>query len=175
MKRILVVEDNDDNMLLVRFMLEETGYEVIEARDGAEGVALAVQEKPDLVIMDIQLPDIDGLEATRRIRNLECGLRNKIEEGPYSESEIPGPDLADQDDVMEKEVWEASKSNGISKSTRARAGRNLKSQIKKIPIVALTSFAMAGDREKTLAAGCTGYIEKPINPDTFMEEIEKYL
>ncbi len=109
------------------------------------------------------------------IWNAEGGLRNKIEEGPYSESAIPGPDLADQDDVMEKEVWEASKSNGISKSTRARAGRNLKSQIKKIPIIALISYAMVGDMEKALEAGCTVYIEKPINPDTFIAEMEKYL
>jgi len=119
MKRILVVEDNEDNMRLVSFILKKHGLEVIEARDGAEGVALAVQEKPDLVIMDIQLPDMDGLEATKRIR--------------------------------------ASEADGD------------------IPIIALTSYAMAGDRERALAAGCTGYIEKPINPDTFITEIEKYL
>ena len=119
MKRILVVEDNETNMYLIRFMLEKSGYEVIEAREGAVGVELAVKEKPDLVIMDIQLPDIDGLEATKRIRASE----------------------ADSD----------------------------------IPIIAITSFAMAGDKERALAAGCTGYIEKPINPDTFITEIEKYL
>ncbi len=119
MKRILVVEDNEDNMRLVRFILEETGYEVIEAREGAVGVELAIKEKPDLILMDIQLPDIDGLEATKRIR--------------------------------------ASEADG------------------EIPIIALTSFAMAGDRERALAAGCTGYIEKPIDPDTFIAEIEKYL
>ena len=119
MKKVLVVEDNEDNLLLFRFMLEESGYEVIEARDGAKGVALALQEKPDLIVMDIQLPDIDGLEATKRIRASE----------------------ADSD----------------------------------IPIIALTSFAMAGDREKALAAGCNGYITKPINPETFIAELEKYL
>ena len=119
MKRILVVEDNEDNMRLVRFILKKSGYEVIEARDGAEGVALAVQGKPDLVIMDIQLPDMDGLEATKRIRASE----------------------ADSD----------------------------------IPIIALTSYAMPGDREKALAAGCNGYITKPIDVETFMVEIEKYL
>ncbi len=119
MKRILVVEDNETNMYLIRFMLEKNGYEVIEAREGAVGVELAIKEKPDLIIMDIQLPDIDGLEATKRIRASE----------------------ADSD----------------------------------IPIIALTSFAMAGDRERALAAGCTGYIEKPINPDTFIAEIEKFL
>jgi two-component system cell cycle response regulator DivK len=118
MKKILVVEDNEANIYLIRFILSSVGYEVLEARSGEEGVERARKEKPDLVIMDIQLPGIDGLEATRRIRA----------------SEIDG----------------------------------------KIPIVALTSYAMVGDREKALAAGCTGYIEKPINPETFIAEIEKY-
>ena len=67
MKRILVVEDNDTNMYLIKFILEKSGYEVIEAREGAAGVELAVKEKPDLILMDVQLPDIDGLEATNRI------------------------------------------------------------------------------------------------------------
>jgi len=119
MKRILVIEDDETNMYLIGFILRKNGYEVIEARTGEEGVELVIREKPDLVLMDIQLPDIDGLEATKRIR----------------ESEADG----------------------------------------KIPIIALTSYAMTGDREKALAAGCTGYIEKPINPDTFIGEIEKYL
>ena len=119
MKRILVIEDNETNLYLIRFMLEKGGYEVIEAREGAVGVELAGKEKPDLILMDIQLPDIDGLEATKRIRASEADAE--------------------------------------------------------IPIVALTSFAMAGDRERALAAGCTNYIEKPINPDTFIAEIEKYL
>ncbi len=117
-KRVLVIEDNGTNLYLIRFMLEKSGYEVIEAREGATGVELAGKEKPDLILMDIQLPDIDGLEATKRIRASE----------------------ADSD----------------------------------IPIIALTSYAMAGDRERALGAGCTGYIEKPINPETFMTEIEKY-
>ncbi len=119
MKKILVVEDNETNLYLIKFILEKSGYEVIEAGEGAVGVELAVKEKPDLILMDIQLPDIDGLEATKRIRA----------------SEIDGD----------------------------------------IPIIALTSFAMVGDREKALAAGCTGYIEKPINPETFIAEIEKFL
>jgi len=119
MKKILVVEDNEKNMYLVSFILKKKGHEVIETKSGGEGVELAIKEKLDLILMDIQLPGIDGLEATRRIRN--------------------------------------SKANG------------------KIPIIALTSYAMVGDRERALKAGCTGYIEKPINPETFIAEIEGYL
>jgi len=119
MKRILVVEDNETNFYLISFILEKKGYEVIQAKSGEEGVEVAIKEKPDLILMDIQLPGIDGMEATRRIRN--------------------------------------SKANS------------------KVPIVALTSYAMAGDKEKALAAGCTGYIKKPINPETFIAEIEGYL
>ena len=119
MKRILVVEDNETNMYLISFILRENNYEIIEAGSGEQGVELAIKEKPDLVLMDIQLPGIDGLEATKRIR----------------ESEADG----------------------------------------EIPIVALTSYAMVGDREKALNSGCDGYIEKPINPETFVAEMEKYL
>lgn len=119
MKKILVVEDNEINMYLSCRILKSSGYEVIEARSGEEGVELAIKEKPDLIIMDIQLPGIDGLETTKRIR----------------ETEADG----------------------------------------EIPIIALTSYAMAGDRKKALKAGCTGYIEKPINPETFMGEIKKFL
>ncbi len=119
MKKVLVIEDNEANLYLIRFILEENGFEVIEARTGADGVEKAIKEKPDLILMDIQLPDINGLEVTRRIR--------------------------------------ASEANSD------------------ISIIAVTSYAMTGDREKSRAAGCTGYIEKPINPEIFMTDIEKYL
>ena len=119
MKKILIVEDNEQNLYLMQFMLEKNGYEVVIARNGEEGLVLALQERPDLILMDIQLPGIDGLEVTRRIR-----------------------------------VSEADGS---------------------IPIVAVTSFAMTGDRENALNAGCNGYIEKPINPETFLNEIKKYI
>ncbi|MDD1743790.1 MAG: response regulator [Methanomassiliicoccales archaeon] len=119
MKRILVVEDNQANMYLVEFILTHTGYEVLKAENGEDGVALALKERPDLILMDIQLPGIDGLEATRRIRA----------------SEVDG----------------------------------------NVPIVALTSYAMTGDRERAEAAGCDGYIEKPIDPETFVGRIVTYL
>jgi CheY-like chemotaxis protein len=119
MKRVLVVEDNKTNRYMIAFLLEKSGYTVIVARDGETGVDLAIKEKPDLIIMDIQLPNINGLEAIRRIR--------------------------------------ASEADG------------------NIPIIVLTSYAMAGDKGKALEAGCTGYIEKPIKPETFMDQIERYL
>lgn len=119
MKRILVVEDNETNMYLVCYILRKNNLEVIEARSGEEGVMLAIREKPDLILMDIQLPGIDGVEATKRITESEEAC--------------------------------------------------------KIPIVAFTSYAMTGDKERLCSAGCSGYLEKPINPETFMTYIEKYL
>ena len=117
MSTVLVVEDNANNLYLIRYILEKKRYTVISAMTGIEGLNKALNEKVDLIVMDIQLPDIDGLEITRRIR---------------------------------------------------AAGN-------KIPIVALTSYAMAGDKAKSLEAGCTGYLSKPINPETIVAELEKYL
>jgi len=118
-KRILVVEDNEQNLYLATFLLEKNGYEVITAEDGLEAIEKARTEKPDLILMDMQLPEMDGFEATRRI----------------------------------KSVAETSH----------------------IPIVAVTSYAMVGDKEKALGVGCAGYIEKPFMPETFVSEVEKYL
>ena len=119
MKKILVVEDNEQNVYLISFILTNGGYEVITATTGEEGVELAIKEKPDLIVMDMGLTGIDGMEATKRIR----------------ESEADG----------------------------------------KVPIIATTSHVMPGEKETILSHGCTGYIEKPINPDTFLSEIEKHL
>ena len=119
MNRVLVVEDNPNNMKLINMVLKRHGYETIGAVTGKEGVEKAGTEKPDMILMDIMLPDIDGLETTRRIRRIES--------------------------------------------------------LEKIPIIAITSYAMAGDREKILQAGCNGYFEKPINPLTIMNDIEKII
>jgi CheY-like chemotaxis protein len=119
MKKILVIEDNEQNLYLVTFILEKNGYEVVPARDGQEGIDLACQVKPALILLDIQLPVMDGYTVAQELRK--------------------NPALND------------------------------------IPIVAVTSYAMTGDRERALAAGCTDYIEKPINPETFMRDMEKYL
>jgi CheY-like chemotaxis protein len=117
--RVLVIEDNEKNLYLIAFILEKMGHGVLRAVTGEEGVETAVRERPDLILMDIQLPGIDGFEATRRIR------------------------------------------------ASAAAGG--------IPIVAITSLAMTGDRERLLAAGCNGYIEKPIDPNTIMAQIAEFL
>ncbi len=117
--KILIVEDNEQNLYLVTYILKKYGYEVIQARDGLEGIEMADRHHPDLILMDIQLPGMDGLSVTKQIRTY--------------------PDLV------------------------------------AIPIVAVSSHAMTGDRERGIEAGCTGYIEKPINPDTFISNVEKYL
>ncbi len=119
MKRILVIEDNEKNMYLICYIIESMGHLPIRAVTGEEGVKMALKERPDLILMDIQLPGIDGLEATQQIR-----------------------------------------ASHISTS---------------IPIIAITSYAMTGDRERLLAAGCNGYIEKPINPETIIAELTAYL
>jgi CheY-like chemotaxis protein len=116
---ILVIEDNEQNRYLVTFILEKHGYRVAQARDGREGIELAEQVKPALILLDIQLPGMDGYTVARELRN------------------NPAFD--------------------------------------EVPIVAVTSYAMAGDREQILAAGCNGYIEKPINPETFMDKVEQHL
>jgi two-component system, cell cycle response regulator DivK len=118
-KRILVVEDTEDNRKIIRDLLTSVGYELIEAVDGGEGVALARSERPDLILMDMQLPVIDGYEATRQIRAV--------------------PDLA------------------------------------KVPIIAVTSYALSGDEAKTRAAGCDGYVAKPFSPRQLLAKIREFL
>jgi len=117
--KVLIIEDNEQNRYLVTFILEKYGYQVFQAKDGQEGIDMAAEVAPNLILLDIQLPYMDGYAIAQSLRS--------------------NPELDD------------------------------------VPIVAVTSYAMAGDRERTLAAGCTGYIEKPINPDTFMAELEQYL
>jgi two-component system cell cycle response regulator DivK len=116
---ILIIEDNDQNLYLATFILEKHGYKVHAARDGHEGVVRAARVKPDLILLDIQLPGMDGYAVARHLR--------------------ANPDLAH------------------------------------VPIVAVTSYAMPGDREKALEAGCTGYIEKPIDPETFLQQVEHHI
>lgn len=118
-RRILLIEDNAQNRYLANFLLESRGWEMVHAEDGPTGVALASQVNPALILLDIQLPGMDGYAVAHALR-------------------------ADP-------------------------------ALHAIPIVAVTSYAMAGDRERCLAAGCNGYIEKPIDPQTFADEVARYV
>ena len=118
-KRILIVEDHEDNRRILRDLLTSVGYELIEAVDGVEGVAAAATHRPDLILMDIQLPNIDGYEATRRIK-------------------------ANQ-------------------------------ELRNIPIIAVTSFALSGDDKMAYEAGCAAYITKPFSPRKLLATIRKHL
>jgi CheY-like chemotaxis protein len=117
MRRALVIEDNEQNAYMVRYLLEHAGFTVLLARDGPSGLAMAAGERPSVIILDIQLPGMDGYEVAGRLRTL--------------------PSL-----------------HGV-------------------PIVAVTSFAMTGDRDRALRSGCTAYLEKPIDPVTFVQSIEQ--
>ena len=116
---ILIIEDNEQNRYLATFMLEQRGYVIHAADDGPKGIALARTLRPTLILLDIQLPGMDGYAVARALR-----------------------------------------SDAHTATT---------------PIVAVTSYAMMGDREQALAAGCDGYIEKPVNPETFVSEVERHL
>ncbi|MFO7599904.1 MAG: response regulator [Candidatus Desulfacyla sp.] len=118
-KKILIVEDNEQNLYLTTFLMEKQGYDVVQARNGQEGLDAAAAERPDLILLDIQLPVMDGYEVAGRLKQAQ--------------------------------------------------------ETQSIPIVAVTSYAMAGDREAVLAAGCEGYIEKPIDPDSFVEQVKGFL
>ena len=118
-QRILVVEDTEDNRQIIRDLLTNFGYELIEAADGAEGVAMAQSERPDLILMDIQLPEVSGLEVTKWLKE--------------------DPDL------------------------------------KEIPVVAVTAFAMKGDEERIRQGGCEAYLSKPISVAKFIDTIRHFL
>lgn len=116
---ILLIEDNAQNRYLATFLLEQRGHQVVQAATGPLGLEMAASTRPDLILLDIQLPGMDGHAVTRALK-------------------------ADP-------------------------------ELKVIPVIAVTSYAMVGDREKCLDAGAEGYIEKPIDPETFVDEIEQFL
>lgn len=119
MPTVLYIDDELDNRMLVRRVLMAAGYDFLEANNAREGIDLARQQQPDLILMDMAMPGMDGLTATNTIRNT--------------------PDIQD------------------------------------VLIIALTANAMQGDKETYLSAGCDGYISKPIDVDTFVDEITHYI
>jgi two-component system, cell cycle response regulator DivK len=118
-KRILVVEDQEDNRQILRDLLTSADFEVIEAVDGEAGLAAAAEHRPDLILMDIQLPGIDGYEATRRLKG-DAALRD-------------------------------------------------------VPVIAVTAHALSGAEQEARAAGCDGYISKPISPRQLLAKVREYL
>jgi two-component system cell cycle response regulator DivK len=116
---ILIVEDDSRNLKLIRDLLQVKGYRTLEATDGKQGIESAKTNKPDLIVMDIQMPVMDGLEATKILKASE--------------------------------------------------------ETKGIPVIALTSYAMKGDEERILGAGCDDYITKPIDTKDFLKRVAKYL
>jgi two-component system cell cycle response regulator DivK len=118
-KVILVIEDQEDNRRIMRDLLTSKGYEVVEAVNGLEGVETAETSRPDLILMDIQLPGIDGYEATRRIK--------------------------------------------------------ANPEIRKIPIIVVTSYALSGDDVKAFEAGCDAYVAKPFSPRVLLAKIQEYV
>ena len=117
--RILIVEDHPDNMALMSYLLSASGYSSELAANGTDGLAAAIEQRPDIILLDLQLPDIDGFEVAAAVRR-EPGLE-------------------------------------------------------RVMIVAVTAFAMVGDRERVIAAGFDGYLPKPITPETFVNEVEQFL
>jgi two-component system cell cycle response regulator DivK len=118
-KRILVVEDQEDNRQILRDLLGMAGYELMEAENGAEALTAIGAQRPDLILMDIQLPVMDGYEATRRIK--------------------------------------------------------VDPELKSIPIIVVTSYALEGDETKARAAGCDGYVSKPYSPRKLLATVREFL
>ena len=117
--RVLAIEDHEDNRRILRDLLESVGYELIEAATGEEGIALAETQVPDLILMDIQLPGLDGYETTRRIKAIPA--------------------------------------------------------LQRVPIIAVTSYALSGDDVKAFAAGCDAYVTKPFSPRELLAKIREFL
>lgn len=116
--KALIIEDNEQNMYMLSFLLEKNNYEVFQAFNGLDGIKAAKEYLPDVILLDIQLPGMDGYQIARELRK--------------------------------------------------------RNDLNSIPIIAVTSHAMVGDREKAMASGATGYIEKPIDPDNFTQRLESY-
>ena len=117
--KVLIIEDNEQNMYMLTYLLESENYEVVQAYNGITGIQATSQTKPDIILLDIQLPEMDGYTVAKNIKSNES--------------------------------------------------------LKDIPIIAVTSYAMPGDKEKAIESGAIGYIEKPINPDTFIQQMKSFL
>ena len=118
-KSVLIIEDNEQNMYMLTYLMQSQNFDIFQAFNGIDGINLANEKKPDIILLDIQLPKMDGYSVAKKLR--------------------------ESDDL------------------------------KTTPIIVVTSYAMVGDKEKAIASGATGYIEKPIDPDTFIQQMNSFL
>lgn len=118
-KKVLIIEDNEQNMYMLGYLLRSDNYDVMTAFSATSGIIAAERSAPDIILLDIQLPEMDGYAVAAKLRAIDT--------------------------------------------------------LKETPIITVTSYAMPGDKERALAAGATGYIEKPINPDTFIDQMKSFL
>jgi two-component system, cell cycle response regulator DivK len=118
-RKVLIIEDNEQNMYLLSYLFESYGYEVFRYDNGTDALSVVEECKPDLIILDIQLPDMDGYTIALRLRKIKS--------------------------------------------------------LDMVPVIAVSSYAMPGDKEKAYESGVTGYIEKPIDPDRFISQINDFI
>lgn len=116
---LLIIEDNPENYYLMRFLLENNGFKILGADNGKDGINMAITNVPDAILLDIQLPEMDGYAVARELKKHQ--------------------------------------------------------ELDHVPIIAVTSYAMVGDKDMAIQAGASGYIEKPIDPDNFINQIREYL
>ena len=117
--KVLIIEDNEQNMYMLTYLLMNNNYEIFQAFNGKDGIKAALEILPDVILLDSQLPEMDGYQVAKELTSKE--------------------------------------------------------NLKNVPIIAVTSHAMVGDREKAMESGATGYIEKPIDPDNFIKKMESYI
>jgi CheY-like chemotaxis protein len=152
---VLLVEDNEINQQVAKEILEGAGLKVTLANNGQEAVNAVKENEYDAVLMDVQMPVMDGYTATRTIREWEGGMRN---------AEVGSPNA------------EGGRRNKIRKDSDLKSEiRNPKSEIKSIPIIAMTAHAMAGDEDKSLQAGMNGHVTKPIDPDQLFSTLQQWI
>jgi CheY-like chemotaxis protein len=161
--RLLLVEDNEINQQVAQEILQGAGLNITLANNGQEGVDAAKLNQYDAILMDIQMPVMDGYEATRKIRALQL----KAESSKLSKEE--------ELKAEKKLKAQGSKLNGEDSTELSAFSLQLSAQAKRVPIIAMTAHAMAGDEQKSIAAGMDDHVTKPIDPDQLFSMLQKWI